>query len=66
MALNLAFVTLVPVVMRKGVVCLASGALDGAVHLWAVKNGKLQATFTVPCPRPLPANATHFSPLIYG
>jgi hypothetical protein len=51
LALNLAFVTLVPVVMRKGVLCLASGALDGAVHLWAVKNGKLQATFTVPSSR---------------
>jgi WD40 repeat protein len=35
------------VVMRKGVLCLASGALDGGVHLWAVKNGKLQATFSV-------------------
>jgi hypothetical protein len=60
LTLNLVIVIIVPVVMRKGVLCLASGALDGAVHLWAVKNGKLQATFTVPCPRPLHTNATPF------
>lgn len=33
--------------MRKGVLCLASGSWDGAIHLYAIKTGKHQASFHV-------------------